>query len=250
MIDELIVSDTLELFADKRTAATRGRDVKPLKGLRGVPDGEIARIAASVWEEHGVDLDVDHGALDRLYGNALEDGLVAIGLVSAALPDAPWAALDLGRRWLDVVDDPITADALGWLVLGPAMLATQTPVSAVVEQVGHLGPAAQRALVAAGLAWTPEPLTGPAAAPLRARIGDKRIRFVEAPWSPGLTDLLDATWRHETPAVRKVLRRVVRAWAKADPEAVVAWADGVRGGLPKLLSDEVRKARRAAERAS
>lgn len=54
--------------------------------------------------------------------------------------------------------------------------------------------------------------------------------------------------RDEDAGVRKALRRVLRAWAKHDPASLVTWADGVRGGLPRLLGDEVQRARRRADR--
>jgi hypothetical protein len=250
-LDEAELGDRLEALADPRTAAGRLRDVRPLKGVRGVADGALARVVAETWTKDRPDPDEDRGALDRLFGAAFEDGLLAIGLVAALVPDDPEAAWDIGTAWLERVDDPLTADALGWLVLGPSVLAAGRPVRdllALVRPGAHV--ATRRAVVTAGLALTPEPLQGPAAAALRARVGDRHVRLVEGPLRDGLAAIADAFVRDEDPSVRKALRRIVRTWAKADPVGLVAWADQVRGGIPRLLGEEVDKARRRAARSA
>lgn len=248
-MEAFVVSETLEALADARTARALSKQVRPLRGVRGVSDGEVARIAAAAWTEDPPDPHQDEGELDRLFGAAFEDGLVAIGLLAALVPEDPELGWALGTRWLGRVDDVKTADALGWLVLGPSILlqgGDPAPLFALTADATH--PAARRALVSAGLAWTPAPLEGPSAAPLRTRVGDKHVRFVDAPLGGPLEALVDTFRRDEDPAVRKAVRRVLRAWAQDDPAAVVAWADGVRGGLPKLLGDEVVRARRRAAR--
>ncbi|MCB9682250.1 MAG: DNA alkylation repair protein [Alphaproteobacteria bacterium] len=250
-MDEATLSDTLEALADRRTAAARRQHAHPLKGVRGVSDGELARLLAAAWHEEEVVLDRDEGALDRLFAAAFEDGLMAIGLVAAALPDAPDTALDLGLGWLERVDDPQSADALGWFVLGPAALASGRGLAPLIEAARAAGhEAARRAVVSAGLALTPEPLQGPCAAALRERLGERHIRFVDAARAADLTTLADAFLRDESPMVRKALRRVLRAWTADDPAGVASWADAVRGGLPKLLKEEVERARRRAARAA
>jgi hypothetical protein len=250
-MEEALISQALEAVADRRTAQTLQKSVRPLKGVRGVPTGEIARIAAAAWKDQPVVIDDDREGLSRLFHAAYEDGLIAIGLLAAALPDDPDAALDLGLEWLKTVDDLFTADALGWLVLGPAILATQSPPSELIEPAKALDHhAPRRAAVSAGLAWTPQRLEGPAAAPLRARVGERHLRFVEETHSTFVDALACAFVRDEAPSVRKAMRRLLRAWTSGDPAAVVQWADGVRGGLPKLFKEEVDRARRHAARLS
>lgn len=250
MIEEEDISQALESFADPRQASKRRRDIRPLRGIRGVPDGDVARIAAAVWNEDKPNLDTDLGALDRLFGAAFEDGMVAIGLAAAAVPDAPHAAFDLGLSWLTRIDDTLTADALGWTLLGPAALASGRPIETILQHAREAAhPTARRAAIVSALALLPEPLLGATAAPLRARLGSAQVQFVEHALSDGVRVLVDGSLRDEDPSVRKGVRRVLRVWAKADPAAVVAWADTVRGGLPKILKPEVDKARRRAERA-
>lgn len=251
MIDEGTISETLHALSDRRLAITRGREIKPIRGVLGVPDGEIARIAAAAYDEDGIHLDADMGALQRLFSSSFEDGIVAIALTAAGLPDAPEAALELGLQWLGQVDDPMTADALGWMVLGPAALSCGRPVAGLLHRARELGhPAARRAVVAAGLALTPEPLQGPAAAALRQRVGERHLRLVDEAFDDALAELMTPAVRDDAPTVRKAARRVLRAWVKASPAAVVAWADGVKGGLPKLLGEEVKRARSRARRLS
>ncbi len=242
------VSELLEAMADAGTARSAGKQLTCLRGIRGVPPGEIARIADAAWREHKPRLPRDEDELDRLFGQAFEDGLVAIGLAAAAVGDDPEAALDMGLDWAQRTDDATTADALGWLLLGPAALAGPGLGAVRSRLLGHRRPEVRRACVMAGMAATPATVQGPAAAPLRARVGQRRLRIVDAALSEALAPHASALVKDEAPVVRKALRRLLRAWAADDPEAVVAWADTIAGGLPKLLKAEVDRARRAAER--
>ena len=250
MNDELLsVSDMLEAMSDDNTAKRLGKQVQALRGVRGVPLGEVARIAAAAWAEFEPTLDKDGPTLSRLYSTAWEDGLVAIGLIAACIPDAPAAAFELGMELAQRCDDVATADALGWLVLGPAALSMGRDLADALAPVRGLPDgAARRIAVSAALAATPTPVEGPAAAPIRERMGQRRVQWVEISQSPGISRVAHASLRDEAPAVRKAMRRLLRCWAKDDPEAVAAWADEVRGGLPSMLKAEVEKARKKAAR--
>lgn len=249
-LDELaeVVAETLELASDEATVRKLRTQIRTLRGLRGVPQGELARIAGSVWEAARPSLPDAEEPLDQLFGTAWEDGLVAVGLLAAAVPDAPADALRIGLRWADRLDEHGTADALGWLVLGPAALLSGDPLAALEPVLAHARTAPRRAAAMAGMAWLPERIEGPAAAPVRARLGQRHVQWVDTPRSDAVAALLDRLVRDEAPEVRKALRRVLRAWTDADPSAVVAWGERWRraGGLPRMLSDEVERARRRA----
>ncbi|MCA9569789.1 MAG: DNA alkylation repair protein [Myxococcales bacterium] len=244
-MDESLISETLEALSSSDTARKAARNLNTLKGIRGTPQAEIARVGAAVWRDQKPSLAAED-ALTRLFRSAWEDGMLAVGLLAALVPDGPTEALDIGLDWLARLDDNLTADALGWLVLGPAFAATGAEPERLRElALAHKGshPAVRRALVSMGLAFLPLPLEGCAVAPLRARHGDDAIAFVEAPLSPLVGALAHAFLRDESPNVRKALRRVLKGWVKTDPAAVVAWEAEVRGGLPKLLSEVTHKAR-------
>ncbi len=247
MEDLSVVSESLEALSDTGTARRRRKTHRTLRGARGVPIGEVARIAAATWNDRGASLPGDDDALTALFGAAWEDGLVAIGLLGAVIPDAPEEALQLGLEWLERVDDVETADALGWLVLGGALLASGGTL-ATLPHPDH--PLARRAVVMAGLAATPEPIIGPSASPLRERLGTRTVQWVGEALSPMLATHCTRWCRDEAPTARKALRRVLRAWADSDPVALAAWGDGLHGGLPRLLADEVRRAGRRAARRS
>ena len=247
MLDPEIVSDLLEAVANGKIARTRGKEIRTLRGVRGVPAGELARIGAALWEE-GPTLD-DEDALNTLFATAWEDGLTAIGLLAALLPDGPHAALDLGRDWLERIDDHQTADALGWLVLGPAVLATGGTLADVLgDALRHRRPEVRRAAVSAALALLPEEVIGPAAAPLRARVGAEAVRFVDEVQADQLVQVLDIAVKDGDPAVRKAVRRVAASWAAHQPDAAEAWVVEVRGGAPKMVREAVQKAARKARR--
>ena len=243
-----IVSETLEALSHGADAKKRARQIKTLRGVRGTPMGEIAQIASAAWLECPPDLD-DRETLTTLFATAWEDGLVAIGLLAAALIDQPAQGLDIALDWAQRVDDIATADALGWLVIGPGALLSKQPIGAVVGELrDHRRAEVRRAGVMAAMAYLPVPIEGPSAAPLRARLGQSRTQFVDTALSPAVAELAHASLRDEAPAVRKALRRVIRTWTGADAQAVVDWADTVRGGLPKLIRAEADRARRKASK--
>ena len=242
-MDPFVIADALDALSDDETARRQRKQHQPLRGIRGTPLGEVARIGAAAQSDDPPALPADEGALSELYAGAWEDGLVAIGLLAASIPDNAEVALDIGLRWLDRVDDLATADALGWLVLGGASLASGEPLASL-PMPGH--DAAKRAIAMAAMAALPVPVEGPSAAPLRARLGERRVQWVTSAQSAALHEHLHRWLRVESPAVRKALRRILRTWTQTDPEDVVAWADSVRGGLPKLLRAETDRARRRA----
>ncbi|MEM6928657.1 MAG: DNA alkylation repair protein [Myxococcota bacterium] len=241
------IAEALEARSDARTARQANRQFSSLRGIRGVPAGDVARVAAEAWRTHRPRLPDDAEELAALFGQAHEDGLVAIGLLAASWSGDPQRALDIGLDWGQRLDDIVTADALGWLVLGPVGLHTGEWVAILDELAGHRRPEARRAVVAMGLAATPAVVEGPAAAPLREKLGQRRIAMVDEVQAGPIRAVLDRLVRDEHPSVRKALRRVVRAFASGAPEAAVGWAADVPGGLPKLLGDEIRRAQRSLD---
>ena len=239
------IAETLDLLADPGAARRIGKHVRPLKGVRGVPMAEVARVATAAWRERRPRLPRDSPELDNLFSVAWEDGLVAIGLLAAVVVDAPDDALDLAHNWVHRIDDLHTADALGWLVLGPAARLTDQLEATWTELRHHAHPAARRAALATGLCLLPIALEGPSAAPLRARRNSPKLKLTEEV-DPRLRTLFDLYLRDEAPSSPKMLRRLLKAWVREDPGAVVTWAEAVRGGIPKLLGDEVRRARKKA----
>ncbi len=247
-MDDALVSETLDALSDAQTARKTARNVSTLRGIRGTPHSEIARVGAAFWKEHRPTLS-DEDALDRLFARAWEDGLLAVGLLAALVPDGPAEALDIGVDWLGRVDDTATADALGWLVLGPAFLATGADPDRLhrfldTYRCEHFAP--RRALVSMGMAFLPLPIEGCAAAPLRERHGARSLSFVDRPRSVLVEQIARAFLRDPHPSVLKALRRLLKGWAKTDPDAVAAWT--VPGGLPKLLAAACRPRRPAGRR--
>lgn len=240
MLDPSVISETLEALSDADTARRRRKHLKPFRGLRGTPVTEIAQVTAESWRESATKLPKDEDDLHDLFCTAFEDGLVAIGLLAAAATDVPYAALDLVDRWLPLTDDLETADALGWLVLGPALLASGEPLATSLL-VHRGGPRiARRVAVVAAMAALPVPATGPAAAALRAKLGQKQIAFVDAPLSGHLSSVLRGFVRDEDPHVRKAVARLGRGFGEADPDAAEELLS-LPGGLPKNVRQDWEK---------
>lgn len=250
MLDPELIGAALDRKSDLGTARKRMKHSKPMRGVRGTPTSDVTRQLVQVWRNNKPKLPRDADSLHELFCAAWEDGLVAIGLASALAPDRPNEALDLAERWLELVDDSETADALGWLLLGPALLSAREPFStALLSWRQHPQPFARRAAVVAGLAALPEPVLGPAASALRERHGVRHLVFVAEPLGDELQPLLAGYMRDEHPAVRKSVARLLRAWAQHEPERVHTLLQNFPGGVAKQVRDEaergIRKGRRS-----
>ncbi|MFK7931471.1 MAG: DNA alkylation repair protein [Myxococcota bacterium] len=248
MLEPDVVSELLELVSDPKVARRRGKELQSLRGVRGVPHGELARVANAVWQDQRPTMR-EESALTQLFGTAWEDGIVAIGLLAALLPSTPADALDLARDWCERIDDHETADAMGMLILGPGALASGGDAAKqLLSLLRHRRPAVRRAAVMAGMAMVPEEVTGPAVAPLRAQLGTDGVMFVDKALDDELAGLANAALRDENPSVRKALRRVLAGWALHSPDAAEAWLGSVRGGTPKILREAVEKGAKKSRR--
>ncbi|MCB9684919.1 MAG: DNA alkylation repair protein [Alphaproteobacteria bacterium] len=237
------ISARLEGASTEETARRYASAHRCLRGIRGVPMGDVARIgdeAAGWWHPSLPD---DGQALSALFGAAWEDGLVAVGLLASTVAATPSEALALGLEWAERTDDPTTADALGWLVVGPAVLALgEGPDAALHRLAGHPRAETRRVAVAMALAGTPLEVEGAAAAPLRAALDMPHLRVVDELRTDLVRPVVDRFVRDV--ALHKPLRRLIRVWAVEDPASLLSWAGTVRGGLPAVLGAEVKRVRR------
>jgi hypothetical protein len=251
-LDPDAISEQLEKTAQRDVARKRGKHIKAFRGVRGVPVPDVTQILVKAWNPK-LSLVEDGEAMHTLFCTAHEDGLVAVGLLAAMVPDEPMEALEMVDRWVGMVDDTETADALGWMVLGPALLAAREPWLASLRtfRTEHAW-GARRMAVMAGMALLPVPLQGMCAAALRERLGMPRLQFVAQADSPAIHELLNVFLRDEDPRVIKAFIRVARSWGESEPDACEAWLATVRGGVPKRLRQElergVKKGRRRVQR--
>ncbi len=249
------ISLALEAASSRDHARKRGKHLRPLRGLRGVTGKDMVAVLLKTLRAGRPRLPDDADELQTLFSTAYEDGIVAIGLLSTVATKEPEEALDLAWAWLGMLDDVETADALGWLVIGPALLAEG---EGVVDELRGLKdqhiPERRRAALAAALAMLPEPIEGPAAAALRDQVGQKRVAFVAEPLDGIVSEVADAFRHDDSPCVRKALLRLVRSWAYSSPDMAQDWLDDWRGGSPRMVRKEVeravKKGRRLAARAA
>jgi len=219
-----------------------GKHIRTLKGVRGVPPGEVARVAAAVWESETITLPEDEDSLCELFTTAHEDGLVAIALLAAAGLDSPAEALDIANDWATYLDDVTSADALGWMVIGPTALSTnQSLFDAYPALITHQKAPVRRAIVMSGMAMLPIPVEGPAAACIRARMKMKHVQWVQAPHSDAVAQIMTRFVRDSDPQVQKALRRLGRSWASVDADEADRWIQEMPGGIPKVLRADMEK---------
>ena len=253
MLDVAQLSAQLEALADPVVARRRRSHLRPLRGLRGVPNAELARVLVEAWSAGPLSLEEDAPALRALFSTAFEDGLLAVGLAATALPDEPEEALELSRYWGEMVDDVQTADALGWLLVGPGLLATiGDEAGERLAGLRQADPMRRRVAVSASLAALPLPVEGPCAAALRHRLGVKHVVFVESPLVSVLDPVIRAFHRDDDALVRKVVSRALRTWAAEQPNDAEDFVDSIRGGISKQLRAELdlglKRGRRRAAR--
>lgn len=253
MHDAATISAALEKASDRDHARKRGRHLRPMRGLRGVPGKELVGVLLQTWRAGRPVLPDDADELNTLFSSAFEDGLVAIGLVATVATKQPEEALELAWRWLGFLDDVETADALGWLVVGPALLAEGEDVAGELAGLREQHLAARKRVGLAGaLAALPLAVEGPAAAALREQVGARRLAFVAEPVDPVVSAVAEAFRLDPDPSVRKGLLRLVKAWALSSPDEAEAWLEDWRGGSPRAVRAEleraIKKGRRLAAR--
>jgi len=242
MQNPAVISAALQQRTDSSYARKRGKQIQPLRGLRGVPARDVVEVLVESWRASPLDLPDEAGPAHMLFTTAYEDGIVAIGLAAAALPDVPYEVLDLADRWIEIVDDVETADALGWLLFGPALLASNEPfVPAVKELITHEHPMRRRVGILACFSLMPTPIEGAAAAALRERLDQRRLAFVEEVMDDPLAELLPLAIHDRVPMVRKCISRAFRTWGTFSPDRVEEVIAGARGGAPRYLRDEATK---------
>jgi len=235
------LSARLAKLSSKEQARGMKKHISPLRGIRGVSGSGITEVINLAWKT-GVHLDDadDEDELHSLFTTAYEDGLVAIGLAAAALPDDPETGLSLARRWLAITDDIQTADALGWLMWGPALLSGAGKGPSALLDARSSDEFERRAAVIALLSALPVPIEGPAASGLRARLKLRRVAFVESALDELLEEVLPAYLRDDNPQVRKAVARVAREWAACSPDAAEA-AVKDPGGLHRVVRADLEK---------
>ncbi len=243
------ISAQLQSLADDEHARRLRQHSRPMRGLRGVKGPDIGLVLRETWEAGPIELPMDAAGLGELFVTAFEDGLVAIGLAAARLPTQPREALELGMAWAEMADDVQTADAIGWLLVGPGLLlSAPTEAAEVLQEFAEAGPSQRRVALAACLAALPVPVEGPAAAALRLQMGVTDVAFVEAPLDTFLDQALEPFLRDAEPQVRKGVGRILRAWATFSPEAATSRANRVPGGIARQLRDDLEEGLEKAEK--
>ena len=141
----------------------------------------------------------------------------------------------------------IRTDALGWLLLGPALVA-QEAGDELCALVKDERPVVRRCAVMACLSVLPVRVEGPAAACLREHLGEKHIQMSDTANSELVVRVIRLAIRDRDPHVLRATGRVLRAWGEADPDAVSEFLTHEPGGVPKRLRALAEKGARKGRR--
>ena len=242
----------LGAHANRKLAHQRHKEAPTLRGVIGVPYGELTQLIA---ESELAELPKDTELLNALYSRSLEEGLIAIALTAVVVLEQPNHALELADRWLPYIDDVQTADALGHLVLGPALLSLGLSSVERLQDPELTNPFHRRAEVMALMAAMPEPIRGPAAAALRETLQADEVTFVEQSMDTYIGNGLKVVLRDPSPIVRKAFSNVLRAWTACSCEAVHSWIaqsvpdkhPWVKDGLSRGLREHRRRLRKKGQ---
>lgn len=210
----------LGAHANRKLANQRRKEAPTLRGVLGVPYAELSQIIA---ESELAELPKDRELLNTLYSRSLEEGLIAIALTAVAVLENPEDALELADRWLPYVDDVQTADALGHLVVGPAVLSLAHSPLERLQDPELKNPFQRRAEVMALMAAMPEPIHGPASVALREAFQADEVTFVEEAMDELIGSGLKIVLRDPSPIVRKAFSSVLRSWTACRHDAVQEW---------------------------
>lgn len=191
----------------------------------------------------------DRKELNILFSQAYEDGLVAIALLSVAAISQPQSSLEIAERWSLMIDDALSADALGTLVIGPCLLRLGSPFLA--RWLDTDKPYARRAEIMGLLAGVPECPKGPCVAALRAHFNAKDILFSESV-QPSVVHALMHAMTHPffAPIEKKALIRVLACVAFHAPDQMGEALQTAPTNLPKWQRAAVLKGiKQAAKKA-
>ena len=76
-------------------------------------------VAQLLDEDPTLDVESQSEEVHTLFMSSFEEGLIAVGLLSVAVLTQPEQSWELAQKWLTLIDDVTTVDALGKIVIGP-----------------------------------------------------------------------------------------------------------------------------------
>jgi hypothetical protein len=222
MYDTSYYETHLSAHLNRKLAFQRRKEAPTLRGVLGVPYASLSTVIA---ESEAAHLPGDTEEINQLYSRSLEEGLIAIALLSVCVLETPGPALALADRWLPYLDDVQTADSLGQLVVGPACLSLGLSIVDRIRDSKAANQFTRRAEVMSLMAALPEPIRGPASVALRESLNADEVTFVEGPMDTIIGESLELVQRDDSPVVRKAFSNILRVWTATSFDFVQGWLE-------------------------
>lgn len=228
---------------DKATFRKMKQQIQPFKGIRGVPFSVVAQL---LDEDPTLDVESQSEEVHTLFMSSFEEGLIAVGLLSVAVLTQPEQSWELAQKWLTLIDDVTTADALGKIVIGPCALLLNIDIPSEIEN--HQSAFAKRALLMSLCAYVPEPPKGPWVSALRSHLQSEQIIFVEEAQTHHYATLFTYFLKEEHPLLRKAVIQLLQLWSSHDLTSLDKILENHPQNLPKWLKKSYEKGQKFYKR--
>jgi hypothetical protein len=230
---------SLSMAEDKNTFKKMKQQIQPFKGIRGVPYATIAQL---LDEDPSVDIESQSEELHSLFMGSFEEGLIAVGLLSVASLTHPSDSWELAQKWLTMVDDIITTDALGKIVIGPCALQLNIDIPKELQINNKVY--SQRALLMSLCSFVPESPKGPWVSALRSHLQSEQVIFVDKPMTHHYQSLFPYFLKEEQPQLRKSIIYLIQLWSSHDLPSLDKIIEKHPQNLPKWLKKGYEKGRK------
>ena len=231
--------ESLKISEDQTVYKKLRQQIQPFRGIRGIPFSVIAK---ELDEEYTVTLPEQSEELYSLFLQSFEEGLIAIGILSVAALSQPENSWELVQRWLPMIDDVITSDAIGKIVIGPCALQLNLDIPNLISEYENVY--AKRALYMSLCAFVPSPPIGPWVSALRSHLQSEQIIFIEKPITHHYEHLFSQFLKMEIPLLRKAIVHLVQLWSTFDLLSIDKKIQNHPQNLPNWLKKSYEKGRR------
>ena len=231
--------ESLKISEDQTVYKNLRKQIQPFRGIRGIPYSVIAK---ELDEEYTLQLPEQSEEIYALFLQSFEEGLIAIGILSVASLTQPEDVWEIIQRWLPMIDDVITGDALGKIIIGPCALQLDLDIPNLISEYDNVY--AKRALYMSLCAFVPSPPIGPWVSALRSHLQSEQIVFVEKPATHHYECLFSQFVKTEEPLLRKAIIHLVQLWSSYDLVSLDKKIESHAQNLPKWLKKSYEKGRK------
>ena len=232
-------NEELKIFEDHTVYKKLRQQIQPFRGIRGIP---FSVLATEIDSEYTVQLPEESDQIHALFLQSFEEGLIAIAMLSVAALTQPNQAWEIAQKWLPMLDDVISSDALGKIVIGACALQLNLDIPHILSEYNNTY--AKRSLYMGLCAFVPAPPKGPWVAALRSHLQSEQVIFVEEPATHHYESLFVQFLKTEEPLLRKAIAHLILLWSTYDLLSLDKKIESHPQNLPKWLKKSYERGRK------